>query len=92
MDRPERAISRLFAYTGERRQARRRQERTSNRYVIAYATNRYVIAYATVFALSFAIGQAVLPPQDRAETNAAQVILTVVLLVIAGTAAIAATH
>ncbi|MGI8718137.1 MAG: hypothetical protein ACR2JN_09950 [Lapillicoccus sp.] len=43
-----------------------------------------------MFALSFAIGQAVLPPQDRAETNAAQVILSVVLLVIAGTAAIAA--
>jgi hypothetical protein len=76
-----RALGRLFAYLGERPTARTPQERTRQ---------RYVISYTAMAVLAFAIARAVLPPPERADAEAAKVIVAVVLLVVAGLAALAA--
>lgn len=77
----ERAVNRFMIYAGEKRKVPTRQERIRQ---------RYVVAFATVSVLAFAIGQAVLPPQNRADAEGARVVLNVVLIVIAGITAVAA--
>ena len=77
----ERAVNRFMVRAGERREALTQQERTRQ---------RYVVAYATVSVLALSIGQAVLPPQDRADVEGARVVLSAVLLVVAVVTAVAA--
>ena len=77
----QRAVNRLIAYAGEEREVPTRQERIRQ---------RYVVAFVTTSALAFAVGQAVMPPQSRAGAESGRVIVSVVLLIIAGVMAVAA--
>ncbi|GAB3078034.1 hypothetical protein GCM10027080_25770 [Pedococcus soli] len=77
----DRAFGRVLRHVGQARPARTHQERIST---------RYVLAGGFTSALALSIGQAVLPPQDRASVEGARVVIAVALLVVAVVAAIGA--
>lgn len=76
----ERAVGRFFTFMGERRGPSTPQERTRR---------RYVFAYTGVSVLAFAVGQSLLPPTGTAQAACSRAIAAVVLLIIAGPAALA---
>ena len=76
-----RAVARLYAHDGNSPAPRTPQERTRQ---------RYVLAYTTVAVLAFVVARAVLPPSESADTDGPRLVGAVVLMVVAGIAALAA--
>ena len=77
----QRALARFYAYDGQRPAPTTPQERTRE---------RYVISYTTVAVLAFVVARAVMPPPESADAEAPRVIGALVLITVAGLAALAA--